>query len=1084
MGGNDSGQGPPVARSLTLASDVVATARALAPRSWMLGAAATVCLAVSWLADGRWAQVLGLSAGLGLAAAAIALRVLAGAAGLSDRRVMARLALLVGADAAPCFTTDDVGQIGYANEAARDRFRAAEGATLASALGDHFANPGAVLFRLQSRAANLGSAREDVVTRRGHMRLSVHRIAQRRFLWRIEEFVERAASGRGGGGVSLPMLVANKAGVVLFSNEAMRRLVGERPRRLDRIFATPVLHSGEEVEVTTAEGPVRAYLAEIEGPGERREIYLLPAPERGEADHMLADFEHVPVALLKFRPDGTLRTANRAARELVGAAEGDTRRFDEIFDGPGRPAADWLDDVLAERLPVASEVVALRTEGEAFVQVTLRRLVDGGRPGILAVVQDATAMKTLETQFAQSQKMQAIGQLAGGIAHDFNNLLTAISGHCDLLLVRRGPDDPEFADLVQIRQTTNRAAALVGQLLAFSRKQTLKPGRIDLQEVLSDLIHLLNRLVGGRLRIRVAHAPDLGAIRADKRQIEQVLMNLVVNARDAMPDGGAIRIETEALTLREELRRDGAVVPAGDYAVMRVQDSGQGIPPEQLDKIFEPFFTTKRLGEGTGLGLSTVYGIVKQSGGFIFVDSVVGQGSTFELLFPIHEAMPEAEAPEPTPALQPAPGAVSWLPDAAGEPALPSPVAHLALASGGMPETAPETLPALRFGSRRAAFATDGGMPAETAVPPADAACETGTHAPPWPGPPEGTSRRPTAPMWTGAPTEGTSLAATGVSPQHARAADAATSGPDGDDVSGATADDRGAAGHIAAPVAMEGAGMTGTRDEVPDPILAILRDLGAVSPLLSGASAPATVPAASPGPHPAPVISGVAPSVSPFPAPAGFAAPSAGAGVAAPLAAEGSRGTAGSTALPLPLPDDSQLPPAKAPPSGAAPPDQGAAWPTQAGPAAAVSTPVPASAAGPARAPLPRASGAERDGARVVLLVEDEAPVRAFASRALQLRGFRVIEASSAEEALAILADRDLQVDVFVTDVMMPGMDGPSWVRRALEDRPQVRVIFVSGFAEDQVDRACARIPGAAFLPKPFSLGELTALVQGQFLH
>ena len=374
--------------------------------------------------------------------------------------------------------------------------------------------------------------------------------------------------------------------------------------------------------------------------------------------------------------------------------------------------------------------------------------------------------------------MQAIGQLAGGIAHDFNNLLTAISGHCDLLLLRHGREDHDYADLVQIHQNANRAASLVGQLLAFSRKQTLKPEQIDLQDVMSDLTHLLNRLLGEKVKLRVAHAPVLGPIRADKRKLEQVLMNLVVNARDAMEPGGTIRIETEQTRLAVDLQRDRANVPAGDYAIIRVIDTGCGIPADRLQKIFEPFFTTKRVGEGTGLGLSTAYGIVKQSGGFIFVDSVPGEGSTFHLYFPIREA------------------------EAAAAPA------------------------------------------------------------------PQKQTRRPLM-----------------------------------------------------------------------------------------------------------------------------------------------------------------------------------------------------------------------KQGEGVVLLVEDEAPVRAFASRALRMRGYTVLEAENAEEALKTLEDPTLTVDVFVTDVVMPGMDGPSWVREALIARPDVRVIFVSGYAEDCLSEGQARIPNSVFLPKPFSLTELTTTVQGQ-LH
>jgi two-component system cell cycle sensor histidine kinase/response regulator CckA len=245
--------------------------------------------------------------------------------------------------------------------------------------------------------------------------------------------------------------------------------------------------------------------------------------------------------------------------------------------------------------------------------------------------------------------MQALGQLAGGVAHDFNNLLTAISGHCDLLLLRHDHGDPEYADLVQIRLNVNRAAALVGQLLAFSRKQSMIPETLDLRAVLSELTHLLDRLVGERTRLSLHHDPSLRFIRADKRQLEQVIMNLVVNARDAMPLGGEVRIQTENLLLDAPMVQGRATVPAGGYVLVKVIDQGTGIPPERLPKIFDPFYTTKKPGEGTGLGLSTVYGIVKQTGGYIFVDSEVGVGTTFTLWFPAHDRPPEPEPAPPPP---------------------------------------------------------------------------------------------------------------------------------------------------------------------------------------------------------------------------------------------------------------------------------------------------------------------------------------------------------------------------------------------------------------------------------------------------
>ncbi|KAG1715505.1 Sensor kinase CckA [Nymphon striatum] len=300
------------------------------------------------------------------------------------------------------------------------------------------------------------------------------------------------------------------------------------------------------------------------------------------------------------------------------------------MEGLGRSISDWLAEALDGRNLNKSEFLRLsRSDKEVFVQVTLNRVQEGGEPILVAVLNDATELKTLEAQFVQSQKMQAIGQLAGGVAHDFNNLLTAISGHCDLLLLRHDQGDPDFSDLVQINQNANRAAALVGQLLAFSRKQTLRPEVLDMRETLSDLTHLLNRC-----HWFLGTEPVLRTVRADKRQLEQVMMNLVVNARDAMPDGGDIVIETESVHLTEPLERDRAVVAAGDFVSVKVTDHGSGIAQDKLQKVFEPFFTTKRTGEGTGLGLSTVYGIVKQTGGFIFVDSVPGKWTCFTLLFP------------------------------------------------------------------------------------------------------------------------------------------------------------------------------------------------------------------------------------------------------------------------------------------------------------------------------------------------------------------------------------------------------------------------------------------------------------------
>ncbi|MDO5646656.1 ATP-binding protein [Paracoccus sp. (in: a-proteobacteria)] len=600
--------------------------------------------------------------------------------------------------------------------------------------------------------------------------------------------------------VSEPIWICDNDGRVLYHNtaaydrfgpmqgQAIARMVGtlradaqgEVESLLNR--AGPVGHA----ELHLADGDVISVTRASDAP---LQIWSCQRHDQVPDPHMVAalidrsapsgDFDAIPVPLLRVSSDGAIRAANNAAQRLLF----DDPQVDELphlgtlFEGPGRPVADWLADIAAGRAQNRAEMLRKRGperrggEQHQYYQVALAPdPTDDGQ--MLAVLTDASALKTMEAQFTQGQKMQAIGQLAGGVAHDFNNLLTAIGGHCDLLMLRRDKGDPDYADLDQISQNANRAAALVGQLLAFSRKQTLRLEVINLRDTVSDLTHLLNRLVGERVGLNVSFDPALHPIRADKRQLEQVIMNLVVNARDAMPKGGDITLRTENLSLSAPMLRDNAHLPAGDYVCIRVTDNGTGIDPEVLTKIFDPFFTTKRAGEGTGLGLSTAYGIVKQTGGYIFCDSTLGQGTSFSVIFP------------------------------------------------------------------------------------------------------------------------------------------------------------------------------------------------------------------ARPGEIETPVVVNSAPTA--------------------------------------------QVQPETA----------------------------------------------------TILLVEDEAPVRAFAVRALRLKGYDVLEAENAEAALDLLRDPKLRVDLFVTDVVMPGLDGPSWVRAALRDRPGVKVIFMSGYAEDMFGENHVPVQGASFMPKPFTLSELTARV------
>ncbi len=676
------------------------------------------------------------------------------------------------------FVTDDDGALLYTNRAGKQRCDGWVSDTLSATLRPVLANPAPILHRLKALVEQSGAAREDIVTRKGHVRLSVHRSGEARLIWRLEDIAETPGAGRTSG-PQLPLIMLGRGEAILSMNEAARHMIGRRVKSLDRLFTRSPVTSGAPVELSAESGPVWVLPHEMEAGAGRRALYLLPseAPERAEGWQAI---EELPVPLVRVSPEGDVLGFNASAQGLIGPQLAEGALLADMMEGLGRSIRDWLRDTLDGRAGQNSEFLRLtRDDKEVFVQVTLNRVTGQEGPALIAVLSDATELKTLEAQFVQSQKMQAIGQLAGGVAHDFNNLLTAISGHCDLLLLRHDQGDPDYADLVQINQNANRAAALVSQLLAFSRKQTLRPKKLDMRDTLADLTHLLNRLVGERVSLKTSYDPVLPPIRADKRQLEQVLMNLVVNARDAMQDGGEIRVTCEFMELTKPLVRDNAKVPQGSYVCVTVSDDGIGIPPDKLQKVFEPFYTTKRTDEGTGLGLSTAYGIVKQTGGFIFVDSVVGTGTTFTLYLPAQDRVDEPQ-------------------------------------------------------------------------------------------------------------------------------------------------------------------------------------------------DAPAEVPAAK---------------------------------------------------------------------------------------------------------PLPT------HGEGVILLVEDEAPVRAFASRALRMRGYTVLEADSAESALETLQDPSLNVDVFVTDVVMPGLDGPSWVKKALVDRPDTRVVFVSGYAEDSFDETQSRIPNSVFLPKPFSLTDLAETVHRQ-LH
>jgi len=396
-------------------------------------------------------------------------------------------------------------------------------------------------------------------------------------------------------------------------------------------------------------------------PGPSRTLVLNRAIEDGSDPQRAAEvrfmrfFQNTPMAIATVDKAGRIARSNaRFASAFEGALKGDVRSILSVVNERDRAALEAAIRKAAEgQGEIAPVEAALVGNGERYANFFVSAVEDEDRDGEAAIVYalETTAQRTLENRVYQQQKMESVGQLAGGIAHDFNNVLSAIMMATDFLLNAHKPTDPSFKDIMQIKQNANRAAALVRQLLAFSRKQTLRPQVLDLGEVLGDLGMLLKRLIGEKVQLEVVHGRDLWPVKVDLSQFEQVVVNLAVNARDAMPEGGKLTVRTANVEANDAGRLGAKGMPSGDYVMVEVSDTGTGIPPEIIEKIFEPFFTTKEVGKGTGLGLSTVYGIVKQTGGFIYADSEPGRTS-FRIFLPRHvpgveelAQVPPSEAP-------------------------------------------------------------------------------------------------------------------------------------------------------------------------------------------------------------------------------------------------------------------------------------------------------------------------------------------------------------------------------------------------------------------------------------------------------
>jgi signal transduction histidine kinase/DNA-binding LytR/AlgR family response regulator len=372
---------------------------------------------------------------------------------------------------------------------------------------------------------------------------------------------------------------------------------------------------------------------------------ILYAIERHRAQRRQADLERIvmlnPDGIVVSDVDGNIRLRNDAARRLFG---------DE------NDASDsWIRRLVA---PVTTEAGIVEVEfdgpdGPLICELHASDLFWEGKDARLITIRDRTHERHLADQVRESQKMNAIGRLAGGISHDFNNLLTVIIGYTDLLLRRRVDSDDMDEMLVEIQNAGNRAKSLTSQLLAFSRKSNPRPELLDIAEILQELQRMLNRIIGDHISLSIQPAENMPAVLMDRGQFEQVMLNLVVNARDAMPNGGSVVISCDTVDMTERKHYDGQL-ETGQYARITVKDSGFGIPPDVIDQVFEPFFTTKPVGSGTGLGLATTYGIVKQHGGTVLVDSTVDVGTTFSVLIPVAEQQevslrdersPESDAP-------------------------------------------------------------------------------------------------------------------------------------------------------------------------------------------------------------------------------------------------------------------------------------------------------------------------------------------------------------------------------------------------------------------------------------------------------
>ncbi len=552
--------------------------------------------------------------------------------------------------------TDREGQLLGTNNAYRSRY----GDTGPKALAGS-AKIGELMQALGNQAWRDGRASGEAPLRGGRLPVSVERVgsAGDLLIWRIARrqpdmlatLVKRVSGLEGDLFAQSGVLVTavDDQGRILAANAAfVERHGGNRAELVGRHFGEVAEFRDNAIRLL-AEGesapPMRLVHVPVDGAKQEGAglMLMIDMVEQSQPDssNMLALLDLLPLGLALVDRDGRFLTMNKAFKVAGGIRESHPPVYpgDLVIKEDKAAVADAVRR--NARGPAMSGDLPIRLNAQPAepVALTVAGLRGLGEAAVLLLLKDNSEEAKLKRQVAQATKMQAVGQLAGGVAHDFNNILTANIGHCDLMLMRHAPGDSDYDDIQQIKSNSNRAAGLTRQLLAFSRQQTLRPQVLQLPDVVSEVSHLLKRLLGETVQLVVKHGRDLFPVRADPGQLEQVIVNLAVNARDAMAGkgGGTLTIQTYSVKADQVAELGSDILPTADYSALSIADTGTGIAANVLGKVFEPFFTTKEVGKGTGLGLSTVYGIVKQSGGYIFADSKVGEGTRFTIYLPAHQ---------------------------------------------------------------------------------------------------------------------------------------------------------------------------------------------------------------------------------------------------------------------------------------------------------------------------------------------------------------------------------------------------------------------------------------------------------------